>query len=282
MKKEPNKKAIGLFIVVGFALFLGLIGQSVWQKINTDNEDIYVMYFHETLQGLSEGAPIVFQGVEIGKVTRIRLVADSDDLKFHLPVYAHLNPIVDVAEDSIWERLWQRDGDLLHPLIEQGLRARLVTQSYLTGQLMIELVMLPDSEIEMQNEQGQKYPQIPTVLSETEEFAKGLNKLQLGEIVTQLKDITGLLQKELPVLLPEITQSAKNLNIILGKMANNSGEIVTNLNTTLAKVAGSSDETIANMNKTLQDLSDTAKSLQNLTDYLERHPEALIKGKKGE
>ena len=70
MKNEPNKKAIGLFLVIGFALLLGLIGQSVLSKINANNEDVYVMYFNESLQGLSEGSSVVFQGVEIGKVTQ--------------------------------------------------------------------------------------------------------------------------------------------------------------------------------------------------------------------
>ena len=40
MKKEPNKKVIGLFLVIGFALFLGLIAQSIWQKIRSDEEDV--------------------------------------------------------------------------------------------------------------------------------------------------------------------------------------------------------------------------------------------------
>ena len=71
MRKEPNKRAIGLFLIVGFALFLGLIGQSVLSKIYADRKDVVVMYFNESLQGLSEGSPIVFQGVEVGKVTRV-------------------------------------------------------------------------------------------------------------------------------------------------------------------------------------------------------------------
>jgi paraquat-inducible protein B len=73
-----------------------------------------------------------------------------------------------------------------------------------------------------------------------------------------------VLGKELPILLPALTKSAENLD------------------QTLAKVAGSSEETIANLNEALRDISDSAKSMQNLTDYLERHPESLIQGKKGE
>ena len=264
MKKEPNKKAIGLFLVVGFALFFGLIGQSIWHKMNADAKNIYVMYFHESLQGLSEGSSVVFQGVEVGKVTRIRLEADTQDLKFQVPVYVRLKPIGNMGQDSVWEKLWKKDN-LLNTMVKQGLRARLVTQSYLTGQLMIELVMLPESDIEMVHEQGEEdFPQIPTVLSKTGEFSKGLDKLQIQEVVAQFNRVTALLGRELPILLPALTKTAQSLD------------------KTFSKVAGSSDETISNLNKALQDVSDAAKSLQNLTDYLERHPEALIKGKKGE
>ena len=110
----------------------------------------------------------------------------------------------------------------------------------------------------------EKFLQVPTVLSKSEELSKGLDKLELQAAVTQFNKITELLGKELPILLQAMTQSAQNLD------------------KTLSKVVNSSDATISNLNKTLQDVSDAAKSLQNLTDYLERHPEALIKGKKGE
>lgn len=264
MKKEPNKKAIGLFLVVGFALFFGLIGQSVLRKLSVDDEGVFVMYFDESLQGLSEGAPIVFHGVEVGKVMRIKLVADMKDLRFQVPVYARLKPMGIVEEDSFWKKIWSKD-DVLETLIKRGLRARLTTQSLLTGQLMIELVMLPNSVIETKEEQGDKsFPQIPTVLSKSEEFSKGLDNLQIKNTLSQFNRVMDTLGEQLPILMPALSQSAENLNDVLSKVSENS------------------NETISNLNKTLQDLSDAAKSLQNLTDYLEQHPEALIKGKKGE
>ena len=265
MKKEPNKKTIGLFLVAGFAMFLWLMGQSIWQKISADTTGVYVMYFHESIQGLSVGSPVVFQGVEVGKVIRIRLVADPKDLRFQIPVYIRMNPFEDKEEASVWEKIWQRDDDLLDALIKRGLRARLATQSLLTGQLGIELVMLPDTEVEEVHGQDEEdFLQVPTVLSKSEEISKGLDKLELQAAVTQFNRITELLGKELPVLLPAMTKSAESLD------------------KTMSKIEGSSEETLSNLNKTLQDISDAAKSLQNLTDYLERHPESLIKGKKGE
>lgn len=244
-------------------MFLGLIGQSVLSKIHADKRNMVVMYFNESLQGLSEGSPIVFQGVEVGKVTRILLVTDKNNLKFNLLVYARIKQIGIMSEGSIWDKFWKKEN-LLGSLVEHGLRARLATQSYLTGQLMIELVMLPDTEAKIEHLKNDDFPQIPTILSKREELARGLDALQIQETIDRFNHVTEVLGKELPILLPALTKSSQNLD------------------QTLAKVAQSSDETISNLNETLHEVSDAAKSLQNLTDYLERHPESLIRGKKGE
>lgn len=267
MKREPNKKAIGLFLVIGFALFLGLIGKSVFNKMRADTKDMVVMYFSESLQGLSEGAPVVFQGVELGKVTRIVLVTNKNDLNFRVAVYVRFKDTEVISEGSLWEKLFNKNKDLdfLDLMIKEGLRARLASQSYLTGQLRIDLVMLPDTEVKMfESPKKENIPQIPTVLSKKEELSRGLDGLKIQEMVSQINHVTDVLGKELPVLLPALRESSQNLD------------------KTLSKVAGSSDETISNLNETLRDVSDAAKSLQNLADYLERHPESLIQGKKGE
>ena len=268
MRKEPNKKAVGLFLVIGFALLLGLVGQTIFHKIHTDTKDLAVMYFTESLQGLTEGSPVVFQGVEVGKVTRIVLVTNKNDLNFHVAVYARFKETDIISEGSLWEKLWKKekeDLDFLDLMIKEGLRARLASQSYLTGQLRIDLVMLPDTEATMfESPKKEDIPQIPTVLSQKEELVRGLNRIKIQETLEKFNAVTETLGKELPVLLPTLTDSAKNLD------------------KTLVRVSDNTEETLANLNETLHEVSDAAKSLQNLTDYLEQHPESLIKGKKGE
>ncbi|MBR3632750.1 MAG: MCE family protein [Elusimicrobiaceae bacterium] len=267
MKREPNKKAIGLFLVIGFALFLGLIGQTVLHKIHTDTKDLAVMYFSESLQGLTEGSPVIFQGVEVGKVTRVVLVTNKDDLNFHVAVYARFKETDVISEGSLWEKLWKKDKELdfLGLMIKQGLRARLASQSYLTGQLRIDLVMLPDTEATMfDSPKKENIPQIPTVLSQKEELVRGLNRIKIQETLEKINTVAETLGKELPVLLPALTNSSKNLD------------------QTLSRISENTEETLSNLNETLHDVSDAAKSTRNLTDYLEQHPESLIKGKKGE
>ena len=268
MKKEPNRKIVGLFLLIGFALFLGLIGKSVIDKMQSDTKDLAVMYFDESLPGLSEGAPVIFHGVEVGKVARIVLVTNKDDLNFHVAVYVRFKETDVISEGSLWENLWNKEKeefDFLTIMIKEGLRARLASQSYLTGQLRIDLVMLPGTEpVMFDSPKKENIPQIPTVLSQKEELVRGLNRIKIQETLEKINAVAETLGKELPVLLPVLTNSAKNLD------------------TTLARVSESSEETLSNLNETLQDVSNAAKSTQNLTDYLEQHPESLIKGKKGE
>lgn len=267
MKREPNKKAVGLFLVVGFSLFLGLIGNTIFHKIHTDTKDLAVMYFSESLQGLAEGSPVIFQGVEVGKVTRIVLVTNKNDLNFHVAVYARFKETDIISEGSLWEKLWKKDKefDFLDIMIKEGLRARLASQSYLTGQLRIDLVMLPDTEITMfESPKKENIPQIPTVLSQKEELVRGLNRIKIQETLDRINAVAETLGKELPVLLPALTSSSQNLDKTLGQISANT------------------EETLANVNETLHDISNAAKSTQNLTDYLEQHPESLIRGKKGE
>ena len=267
MKKEPNRKIVGLFLVIGFALFLGLIGKSVIDKMQSDTKDLAVMYFDESLPGLSEGAPVIFHGVEVGKVARIVLVTNKDDLNFHVAVYVRFKETDIISEGSLWEKLWYKekeDFDFLTIMIKEGLRARLASQSYLTGQLRIDLVMLPGTEpVMFDSPKKENIPQIPTVLSQKEELVRGLNRIKIQETLEKINAVADTLGQELPVLIPTLTKSAENLD------------------KSLTKIAQSSEDTMSNLNDSLRNVSDAAKSIENLTDYLEQHPESLIKGKKG-
>lgn len=259
MKKNPNKRLVGIFLIIGMIFFGLIVGQVVWNKYVSDRKDIFVMYFDESLQGLSEGASIVFQGVEIGKVVSIKLIANPSELKFRVPVYGHLKSTDFLPHSNGWN-LWN-SPNLLEELVKRGLRARLTTQSYLTGQLMIELVMLPKSELKKSDNPDDDFREIPTVLSKAGAIEQRLDTMDIKSIINRIDKVWNVLEKEIPVLLPALSSGAKNLDKLLKKLSSKSGE------------------TLNNANKMMQDISDTARSVQNLTDYLERHPESLLRGK---
>ncbi len=256
MRKEPNKKLIGLFIICGFAVLLTIFAIFLREKIFYGNQGkTLVMYFEESINGLNIGAPVVFKGVQIGKVTDIELIADTSSLDFSIPVYVKM---VHKGQTNISSDEFDTKIELIHALIKKGLRARLTTQSYLTGLLMIELEMLPETKIVLRNPADSPYMEIPTVLSPMGELSKGIQDLPVRQSVEKINLFFDTLNNK---VMPEVEQ------------------IVSGINRVISGNRGVSSETLTNLNRAVNNIAEAAKSMRNLTDYLERHPEALLKGK---
>ena len=149
--------------------------------------------------------------------------------------------------------------NILNALIEKGLRARLTTQSYLTGQLMIELEMLPDTPVILHSmRQNKNFLEIPTVLSPLGVISKGIQNVPLKASVEQFNKFFASLNEEMP----------------------NIRKVVHSMNKVISGNAAATSETIDNFNEAAINVSQAAKALRNFADYLERHPESLLKGKK--
>lgn len=242
MKKTPNKRRIGLFVIIGIIVLLGLAGSTAIQKFFQKKEDVWVMYFDESIKGLNIGSPIVFKGVEIGKVSNIELFVNPEDLSLKIPVFAEIYPNQHIKKAVT--TLEKRKA--IQTMIEKGLRARLISQSLLTGSLMIELEILPNTPIEYRgpkNPKASNIIEIPTTLSSLGEIQKGLQDLRIRETIKKFDNI---------------------LTKISNLMDNNTGRI---------------DDILINFNKTLLSIKDMSKSFNNMAEYLERHPEALLRGK---
>ncbi len=251
MANQPNRKLIGLFLLAAIALFALIVLSLLKNKVFGGDNSQVVMYFEESINGLGVGSPVVLKGVKIGEVTKIDIIADTDTLGFSIPVYAKMNT------SGINSKISHKTGkEVLSALVQKGLRARLATQSYVTGQLMIELQMLPDTP--MNYHDNTKYLEIPTVLSALGELSRGLQKIPLAEGVKNFNDF-----------FKGLNQSMPDIN-----------RIITNLDKAITKNRGASSELLDNINTATINISKAARSLQNLTDYLEQHPEALIKGKR--
>lgn len=253
MSKQPNIKLIGLFLMTSILFFIGILTHFIAAKFTTNDDNLVVMYFDESVSGLNIGSSVVFMGVEIGKVARIDLITNPDNMDFRIPVYAKFSPKKNVQMNGFKGR-----RAVLNELIEKGLRARLTTQSYLTGQLMIELEMMPDTKAVLKQE-GNDLFEIPTVLSQMGKLSQGIQDLPVRDSVLKFNTVMERLDKE---VIPNLNKLMNNLNTVI---AGNKKEIT---------------KTLYNANQTLTDVSMAAKSLRNLTDYIERHPESLLKGKK--
>lgn len=270
MSKQVNAKTVGLFIIIGFFIFFGIIAKFTLNRIMPSQNNLFVMYFQESVKGLNVGSPVVLEGVEIGKVSQIELIANPQTLDFSIPVYIRFNKIREVNDVSFLGIVEKKK--MLADMIHRGLRARLATQSYLTGQLMIELIMLPESKVVLKNDpQTRGIPEIPTTLSTIGELSKGFQDLPLREMVDRTNRILSTVETQLPIILPQISQMLETVH----KTAEEIDKAVPKSNQAFGKM----NQTLNNSNRTLNDISNAAKSIRNLADYLERHPESLLKGK---
>ncbi len=255
MQQNKTYKKVGLFVVIGFACLIGVIFHYIGKKFMTDENDLVVMYFEESIQGLSAGSSVVLQGVEIGQVKKIKLVTDLKEGTFKTPVYV----LFDKKKITSRKGKYFSRQVLLEKLIAKGLKARLASANYLTGQLMIELFMDPDQPVIMRG--SGEIREIPTSLSEFAKFSEDLKGIPLHETLTKMGDVLVDLDENLPAILNNVAQITAKVD----KMLNNkSGEV---------------SKTLMNANTTMEEISKASRSIKNLTDYLERHPEALLRGK---
>ena len=259
MARKPNTKMIGLFMLLGIVSFIMIIGTFVVQRFSGNKEDMLIMYFEESIKGLNVGSSVLFKGVEIGKVAKIEIIADTSTLSFSIPVFVKINN---------YQKVISKDGEhqenqrLLNELIEKGLRARLISQSYLTGQLAIELEMFPDTPIILKNNDRFKgVLEIPTILSPMGALSKDLRELPIRQTIANVNDAFIALNRQIPVVMPQIAKTFENIN------------------KAVADNARVSTSALVNLSKAADGINRAANSFENLTDYLERHPESLLRGK---
>lgn len=141
MRNKPNPRIIGLFVIGAVALFATVmvaLGGGFFSR----EQPPAVVFFDGSVNGLYVGAPVNFRGVRVGSVTRVDLVIDSKDLTARIPTYIRFDP-----ERTKWAGTPEgRAPDITYKdMVDRGLRAQLVYQSYVTQQLMVELDFLPSS-----------------------------------------------------------------------------------------------------------------------------------------
>jgi paraquat-inducible protein B len=174
MSKQANPTVIGAFVVGGIVLIatgFALFGGS--QLFAEKNR--YVALFDEPTNGLRVGANVVLNGVRVGYVSDIDLIIDEVNFDTDTQVILELLP------EDIKTKSGQRLGADSTPRLDHetlvhkaGLRAALEIESFVTGQLRVELQLRPETPSVMRAVDP-LYPEIPTITSNIQEL---LNKVQ--------------------------------------------------------------------------------------------------------
>jgi paraquat-inducible protein B len=315
VSERANPTLIGAFLLGAIALVVA--GLMVFGGGRFFTETVtYVAYFPETISGLNDGAPVNFRGVKVGTVRRIEVQFDAQDLSVKIPVYLRLEH----------RRIREIGGtipeiDFIPELIERGLRAQLQLQSIVTGQLSIQLDILPDRPARYVDPVGE-FPEMPTIPSSMQEFTETMESLSIQDMVNDAHQVLAGLKKlvnspdlaELLTGVNEFVNSGELLGIInhTNEAIDDVQALVSNIDGRVGSLSTSAEFTLAEVNETLDgvqktldvarqsfaiaaegspmryefekmlgELTAAARSIRLLAEYLERNPDALVRGKPG-
>jgi paraquat-inducible protein B len=245
-----------------------------------DGEPRYIrMRFDQSLRGLVVNAPVDFHGVNLGRVVSVDL--DYDEVKKDFPTIVgaviYPNRLGKAHEKLLKLRGSDEDAraaQMMAEFVSRGLRAQARTGNLLTGQLYIALDFVPNAT-PVRFDVSARPVEVPTVPG-------SLDKLQ-----EQLQSVVDKISKlPLEQIAANLDGSLLELQKTLKKV---NGEVLPQMRDTLAqtqKTVTSANDSFAEespqrlqFGQAMDEVQRTARSVRVLTDFLSRHPEALIRGR---
>ena len=248
-----------------------------------------VLYFTQSLRGLSVGAPVDFRGIVLGEVKGMSVETNEEKTGFRFPVTIELYPYrllslmknalpaneIDPTDLTARRARWDR-------MVANGFRGELKTGNLLTGQLYVAVDFHPEAPKAEIDWTG-PVPVLPTVSGGLQELqatigniAKKIEKMPLEEIGTDLRQNLVTLNRTLN----SADKLVKHLDADVTPTAKSALEDARKTLQTAEKTLASDSPMQHELQEMLREVNRTLQSLRQLGEYLERHPEALIQGKK--
>ncbi|MDM0041150.1 MlaD family protein [Variovorax sp. J22G21] len=241
-----------------------------------------LMYFNESLRGLAPGAAVDFRGVVIGEVKSIGVEFDRTEREFRMPVLVQIYPdrLRRPAGETAPESRYSQEQRLQF-LIGKGLRAQLRNGNLLTGQMYVALDFFPKAR-PVKVDVSKTPVELPTIPGSLEDL-----QTQVQEIATKVNKIPfEELGKDMRVSLATLNKTLTGAEQLAKTLNNDVSPEITAALKDVRKTVDSANRTLSDdsplqqdVRQTLQELTRAAGSMRVLTDYLERHPESLLRGK---
>jgi len=250
------------------------------------------VYFRAAFQGavgsISEGDPVTLRGFTVGQVSNVGFNFDKATGELHTPVAIALYP----------SRMHLPGGEdfaaALQKAIRAGLRARLDRDPPLVGGYEVTLEYVPGAPSPLPDSSPYDIPVAPGGGLQT--VVDRLKNVPLDQIAQNLLNITK--HVDAIVSSPKLKDSVAALDASLQQIRKTTAEAGPKITALVAQlrhtadriddVAKAADKVVGGtpsqhgLNPTLAQIDDAARSVRELADYLDRHPESIIKGRSGQ
>ncbi len=255
----------------------------------------FILHFiNQSVRGLQPGSPVEYYGVKIGQVREINFSDIQTNDESNLVA---IDVLIDIQPERMSQEL---ESELfeehINSMVNNGLRGQLDSGSIITGGLYVKLVDTNKKQNKKLDYQ-RGYAVIPTIPGDinqaTQQLASIVNKINQVPIVKMGEDLASSLN-QLNNLLSELNQS--NFSSKINNTIANVDSAAQDFKKITASALGSLEQlqkTLSTMEEsiapdsqlyfefleTLKGINESADSLRQFTDELNRYPQSLILGK---
>jgi len=246
------------------------------------------MVFTQNTRGLAPGAPVDVLGVEVGRVTAVNLRHDPGRERFAAEVLAELFP----RRLGIRGQAGLPDDDrqLMKALVERGLRAQMRTANLFTGQMTVALYF-PTSEKPTPGsfDTTAETPTMPSMPSQFNalqpqlmQIVKRLSEVRFDEIGQGVQQTLRSANAAIEQLSPQAQRALADVQKTLQQAERTLSSAQQTLQKADRSIASDDSALQRNAQQTMDELQRAARAMRLLADYLQSHPEALLRGKPDE
>ena len=257
MSRKANPALIGAFVLAAVAL--GVVALVIFGGGKFFEQRLkFVLYFQGSIKGLNIGSPVTFKGIKIGEVTDIVVSIDRKDVTIQTPVFMEIEAKrIQMAGGGAMQ--FERTGAGAKLLVERGLRAQLQVQSFVTGQLAVDLDFYPGTPIRLTGLTKQPM-EMPTIESSMDKLLRSVENLPLDDIVKGIqRTIAGINRV---VEAPETMEIVRNT----AKLTKNADQKVTALSASLDDTLRDTRKLVQNVDGQVDPLSTTVKDAVTKTE----------------
>jgi paraquat-inducible protein B len=277
VSQKTHPRVVGAFVLGAIALVLAaivLLSSGNW----FDPKRSFTVFFPGSVRGLNKGAPVTFRGVKLGEVKDVNaFLTGRDEVPIQIEVVIEIRTNVVQAPEGV-PRPFSADSaeTLAAGLIARGVRARMLSQSLLTGQKYIELDFAPKEPARFAGIK-RRHPELPTTPTAMEKlgdkaeiFMEKLAELPLDQMLEDVRKAIQSLREvlsspDLKGAIAGVHRGARSIEPTLAQARAaivDARALIKELNSEVQGLGGHAETTLHEMRDTLDKAQQTLDSLE--------------------